>query len=173
MKVDTTAKGILASLVYFIGAAYTWIESTGLNPKIFTILAIFIFLDMVLGWIKAATVKDLPDPSSKKAKKGILAKAVMFVIPAVLGLIWWALGTKEVAMKVVNVLLTGLMIAEGYSNIGNAYTIYTGEVLSEFDAITYIFKRAAQIIRKMLAKLLDFDPSLSETKDPQDDDTNI
>ncbi len=155
--IDTTTKGILKSLVYVFAGAYAWIEGTGLNPRIMTALAILMPLDMVLGVWKSIVVKGLKNPSSKVAKKGILVKVVVFVIPAVSGLIWWALDNKETALRVVNVQLAALMIAEGYSNIGNAYTIYTGEVLSEFDAFTFMFKRIGGNIRKLLDKIIGSD----------------
>ena len=83
----------------------------------------------------------------------VLTKLIIFVVPAVAGLIWGAFD-KESAFKIVNLLLTALMVAEGYSVIGNAYTIYTGEVLSEFDAITFVFKKTAQKIKLLLEKLM-------------------
>ncbi len=156
MKIDVGIKGVLKSLLYFVAGAYAWIESVGLNAYVLTVLAVFMAMDMVLGWIKAVVVKGLDNPSSKKAKKGVLVKLVMFVIPAVVGLIWGAFD-KENAMRVVNVQLMGLMIAEGYSNIGNAYTIYTGEVLSEFDAITFMFKKSAEKIRGVFEKIIGSD----------------
>ncbi len=150
-------KGFFQALVYVVAGTYAWIDSIGLNAKVVTVLAVFMALDMVLGWVKAVVVKDLDNPSSKKAKKGGLVKLVMFVIPAVVGLVWWAFDEKDTAMRVVNVQLMGLMIAEGYSNIGNAYTIYTGEVLSEFDAITFMFKKSGEKIRFLLEKVIGSD----------------
>lgn len=154
MKIDTTEKGFFEAMVYVIGGFYAWIESTGLNAYVLNVLVIFIALDMVLGWAKATVVKGLENPTSKKAKKGILAKAVMFVIPVVSGLIWAAFDDRETAVKVVNVQLMGLMIAEGYSSIANAYAVYTREELSEFDAVTFVFKKTAEKIRLLLNKVM-------------------
>ncbi len=158
MNIDTSIKGIFKSFVYVFACIFTWIESTGLNAYVLTVLAVFMALDMFLGWIKASVVKELDNPTSKKAKKGILVKSVIFVIPVVVGLIWGALDDKDTAIKVVNVQLMGLMIAEGYSNIGNAYAIYTGEELSEFDAITFIFKKTGGKIKLLLEKIIDEKP---------------
>ncbi len=154
MKIDIGIKGLLKSLLYFVAGAYAWIENTGLSAYVLTSLALFMALDMVLGWIKASVVVGLDNPSSKKAKKGILVKSVIFVIPVVVGIIWGALGDTNTAIKVVNVQLTGLLIAEGYSIIGNAYAIYTGEELSEFDAITFLFKKTGEKIRFLLDKII-------------------
>ncbi len=154
MKISYDIKHLFQSLVYVFAGIYAWIDSTGLNPKIVTVLAILMALDMFLGIWKASALSHLDNPTSKKAKKGIFVKLVIFVIPAVSGLIWGALGDAETAMRVVNVQLAGLMVAEGYSNIGNAYAIYTGEEISEFDAFTFIFKKTAENIRQLLNKIL-------------------
>ncbi len=155
MKIDLSVKGVLQSLMYFAVGAYAWIQSIGLDAYVITALAILIALDMTLGWVKAAVVPELENPTSKRAKKGILTKMVMFAIPVVVGLIWGALHDKETALKVVNVQLTGLMLAEGYSVIGNVYAIYTGEVMSEFDAITFIIKKTGDGIKKLIDKIIE------------------
>lgn len=111
-------------------------------------------LDMILGWYKASIIGSLENPTSKKAKKGILAKCIMFVIPVVVGLIW-GIFDNEKALNVVNTLLIALTIAEGYSNIANAYSIRTGQELSEFDAVTYVFKIIAGKIKKLLTKIME------------------
>jgi len=152
-NIDWSIKGIFSISAYIAGASYVWFNYIGIDTYVMFTLLFFMILDMILGWIKAATVKGLDAPSSKIAKKGILTKLIMFVIPVVSGLIW-GLVDRGNAMRVVNVLLTALTIAEGYSNIGNAYTIYTGEVLSEFDAFTLIIKKLSEKIKKLLESLL-------------------
>ncbi len=157
MKVDVSDKGLFQSLIYVFSGVYAWIDGVGIDARIMTALAVLMLLDMITGIWKSIVVKELNNPSSKTAKKGILTKFIVFVIPAVVGLIWWALGDKDTAIRVVNVLLSGIMVAEGYSNIGNAYTIYTGEVLSEFDAVTFMFKKVGGRIQKLLEKTLDYE----------------
>lgn len=148
-EIDYSLQGIGKAIVYVFGCSYAWIDSKGINAYVFYLLLGFMVLDMILGWVKASVVKQLENPTSKKAKKGILTKCIMFVIPAVSGLIW-GIFDKENALKIINVQLTALAIAEGYSNIANAYIIYTGEELSEFDAVTYVFKTTALKIKKLL-----------------------
>lgn len=149
LEVDVTPIGIGKAVLYFFAGVYTWVESHGIDAYAFHLLIGFMVLDMILGWVKSSVVKELENPTSKKAKKGILTKCVMFVIPVVSGLIW-GIFDKDNAIKVINVQLTGLAIAEGYSNIANAYMIYTGEVLSEFDAVTFVIKKTAEKIRSLL-----------------------
>lgn len=154
MKIDTSILGWLKSLFYGLASLFIWIESTGINSYVLAVLLIFMAVDMFLGWIKATVVIGLENPTSKKAKKGILAKLVMFVIPVVVGLIWKAFDSSENAFKIVNTLLTGLMVAEGYSIIANAGTIYSGEPITEFDAVTYVFKKTGEKIKTLLEKIL-------------------
>lgn len=154
MRIDTSIKGWAESAVYVIVGFYAWLNSTGVNAYVFSVLAFFMALDMSLGWVKAKRVHELEDPTSKKAKKGILTKLVMLVLPVVVGLIWGAFDDHESAFKVVNVLLTGLMVAEGYSCIANAHAVRTGELLSEFDAVTFVFKKTAEKIRNLLEELM-------------------
>lgn len=152
IQIDYSLLGILKAISYAFFCTITWLESKGINSYVFYVLIAFMVLDMILGWIKASVVKELENPSSKKAKKGILTKTIMFVIPAVSGLIW-GIFDKENAIKVINVQLTALAIAEGYSNIANAYAIYTKEILSEFDAVTFVFKTTANKIKSLLGKI--------------------
>lgn len=153
LKLDVSFSGIMKALFYAVVCMYSWLESTGINAYVFSVLIGFMTLDMVLGWCKASIVESLESPTSKKAKKGILAKIIMFVIPVVVGLIW-GIFDKENALRVVNTQLIALTIAEGYSNIANAYAIYTKEELSEFDAVTFVFKKAGKGIKDLLTKIL-------------------
>jgi len=152
MNTDISVSGILKSLVYLVACSYSWIEDKGINAYVMSVLLLFMFLDIILGWIKSIVIKELENPTSKVAKKGILSKAIMFMIPAISGLIWGAFDTGD-AIRVVNLQLTALMIAEGYSNIANSYTIYTGEILTEFDAVTFIFKKTVLKIKDLLNKI--------------------
>ena len=80
MKIDVSEWGYLKPLVYVVVGIYTWIESVGINTYIFTVLFAFMLLDMLLGWIKATVVEGLENPSSKKAKKGILTKIILLQV---------------------------------------------------------------------------------------------
>lgn len=150
---DWSIEGFIKALVYIVFGIYSWLEVSGINAYATFVLFGLMVLDMILGIGKARVVKSLPNPTSKVAKKGILAKTVIFTIPVIAGLVW-SLFDKVGALKIVNLLIVSLAVAEGYSNIGNAYTIYTGEVMTEFDAITYIFKKLAEKIKQLLNKII-------------------
>lgn len=152
MKIDYSIKGWLESITYGFVAAYSWIGSTGINARIFTILATLMLLDTFLGVWKSIAVPELT-PTSKKAKVGGLTKILIFVIPAVFGLVW-GLFDPEGAFKIVNTQLSILAVAEGFSCVGNAGAIYTREVITEFDAVTYFFKKSSDKLKNLLKKLL-------------------
>ena len=153
LKTDTSFLGMLKSVVYVFPVVYGWLSEKGIDPYVFYALLGLQMLDMFLGWGKSSVVKTLENPTSKKAKKGILAKIVMFVIPVVAGVVWGVFD-KENALKVVNTLLAALVVAEGYSCVANSYSIYTGEELAEFDAVTYVIKKLAERIRNLLTKIM-------------------
>lgn len=153
MKIDTSIKGIFQALVYAVGCVYAWLDTNGINTYVFTVLFGFMGLDIFLGWIKASVVKGLPNPTSKIAKKGILVKILLLLVPAIVGLVYGAFNVEN-AFKAVNMFLIALMIAEAYSNIANIYMIYTGEVLSEFDAVTFVIKKAGNKLKKLIEAIL-------------------
>lgn len=159
LQIDTTMIGIAKAISYFFVCFYTWLHSTGIDAYAFHVLVVFMVLDMILGAWKAKRVKELNNPSSREAKKGIATKLIIFTIPVVSGLIW-GLFDKENPIKIVNTLLVALALAEGYSVIGNAYSVYSRKKISEFDAITYIFKSVSNAIKNLLEKTLkNFDES--------------
>lgn len=167
LQIDTTTKGILQALSYAVACFYTWLSDKGIDAYAFTVLLAFMVLDMIFGAWKAKRVPELENPSSQAAKKGIASKIVMFTIPVVSGLLW-GLFDKENAMKVVNTLLVALSIAEGYSVIGNAGAVYSRKNITEYDAVTYVFKTINSVIKSVLEKMLnklksDYDKNGSST----------
>lgn len=154
MKIDYSFKGIMESISYVIVGAYTWIDSTGISARIFTILSILLILDTILGVWKAIVVPTLSNPTSKKAKVGGLAKLIILIIPTVFGLTWGVFH-PEGAFKIVNTQLAILAVAEAFSCLGNAGAIYTREEITEFDAITYVFKKSTDFFKKKLEKIFD------------------
>lgn len=153
IQVDTTVKGVLQSISYAVICVYSWLTDKGIDTYAFTVLLVFMLLDMIFGAWKAKRVKELANPTSKEAKKGIVTKAVMFTIPVVAGLMW-GLFDKENALKIVNTLIIALAIAEGYSVLGNASAVYSRKNITEYDAVTYVFKTVSSIIKKVLEKIL-------------------
>ncbi len=153
MKIDTSIKGILKSIFYAVVCGYSWLNEQGINAYALSVLLGFMILDMVLGVWKARRVDALKNPTSKEAKKGIITKLLIFIIPVVVGLIW-GLFDKPNALKIVNMFIVALAIAEGYSIIGNAGAIYSGSNITEFDAITYIFRVSTNMIKTMLEKFI-------------------
>lgn len=154
MKIDTSSRGILGFLAYAAIGTYEWINAQGFDAYVVTSLAVLMVLDMCLVWVKFSIHKDLPNPSSKEAKLGVLKKTLILLLPLLIG-VAYRIVTHDisVSIKIINVALSALALAEIYSNIGHIYTIYTGEILSEFDAITFFIKKIGQIIKGLLEKV--------------------
>lgn len=149
IKLDSSFTGFLKSGAYIFSFIYCFLESKGIDAYAVFLLLGLMCLDMVLGVVKARKIKELKDPSSREAKKGIATKAVMFMLPVVAGLLW-GLFDKENATKIANVLLIALALAEGYSVIGNSYVVVTGKNITEYDAVTFIFKSVSKGIKMIL-----------------------
>lgn len=153
IKIDKSWTGFFKSLLYGFMCVYSWLESQGIDAYAVFVLMGLMSLDMLLGVVKARKLKELENPSSKEAKKGITTKVIMLILPVVAGLLW-GLIDKSNAVKISNLLLVALALAEGYSVVGNSYSVLTGKVVSEYDAVTFIFKSVSNGIRLMLEKLL-------------------
>ncbi|WP_440880627.1 phage holin family protein [Tenacibaculum sp. C7A-26P2] len=153
MEVDFSLKGIIQAVSYLAICFYSWLNSVGIDAYAFHVLLLFMVLDMFFGVLKAKKIPELKNPSSREAKKGIVSKIIMFSIPVVVGFTW-GLFDKNNAIRVVNTSLIALAIAEGYSVVANAGSVYSGKNLREYDAVTYLFKVVTRLIRGLLEKFL-------------------
>lgn len=143
---------------YPIAALAAIATANGINTQFIYILSILMGLDFAMGVARAALLPQLDNPSSQKATLGLIKKALVLVIIGVIALVFKVL--SETAMPyLVNTLIAIFVVAEGYSVIGNIYMIYTGEVLSEFDAVTAIIKgvgsKLETLVKKMLNRFVD------------------
>lgn len=157
MKIDNSAKGWFEVLTYIIATSYAWLNGKGIDAYVVSVLLGFMILDMILGVWKSIVVSTLENPTSRKAKRGILAKVMMLTIPIICGLIWGAFDARD-GIRITNMMLTALMIAEGYSNIANAYSIYARKEIEEFDAVTFVFKKTAEKLKNFLEQIFDEKP---------------
>ncbi|SED10768.1 Bacteriophage holin family protein [Tenacibaculum sp. MAR_2009_124] len=153
IEIDLSLKGIVQAISYLFIGFYTWLNSVGINAYAFHVLVFFMVLDMCFGAWKANRVPELSNPSSREAKKGIVSKIIMFSIPVVVGFMW-GLFDKANALKVVNTSLMALAVAEGYSVVANAGSVYSRKNLVEYDAVTFVFKTTSRIIKNILEKIL-------------------
>lgn len=123
----------------------------GMSMHSFTILFVFIMLDMVTGIWRVWVTQGPAAIKSRHAINGLASKMLFMLIPLIIAYTGKGVGLDLIAAAAG---CLGLLIAStGYSIIGNIYTIRTGVVVAEFDAVRFILNG----IRKGLEKMTDGD----------------
>ena len=115
----------------------------------FTILGVLMVIDF-MAWISKQFIINPKDITSNRAWFGIMKKVwtLISIIAIWLILKWiWVDGEKYVVAFV-----SLLIMAEGYSVIQNIYTILTGKVVTEFDAVSLIFRKIGQMLQEIIEK---------------------
>jgi len=127
---------------------FIWImQYLKMDVEVFSILATLLTIDIITGWAKTLALGD--KPKSRRLAKGVIAKAVLILVPIVLALGFKALHIDSTAMFYA--MIDAILLSEVYSIIGNIYTIRTGKFAEEYDVLSMILK----LIRRMLNKLLE------------------
>lgn len=129
------------------------LTSVGINANFLMILSTLMAIDFLVGFLRAWLIPELDDPTSKRAILGLVKKGVILILIGVLALVF-SVVSLEAMPYMVNTLIAVFAVAEGYSILANIYCIYTGEVLTEFDAVTLIIKSVGKYLEKLIKKLL-------------------
>ena len=115
----------------------------------FTILGVLMVIDF-MAWISKQFVVNPKEITSNRAWLGIMKKVwtLISIIAIWLVLKWiWVDGEKYVVAFV-----SLLIMAEGYSVIQKIYTILTGKIVTEFDAVSLIFRKIGQMLQEIIEK---------------------
>lgn len=119
----------------------------GMSMHNFGILLVFIILDMITGIWRVYVMQGGEAIKSRHAINGLASKMLFVVIPLVVAYTGKGLGVD------LTYLATGclglLIAATGYSIIGNIYTIRTGVMVVEFDAIKLILTAIKNLLDKL------------------------
>lgn len=118
----------------------------------FTILWLLMIVDFFAGVSKQFVI----DPkwiTSYKAWIWIMKKVwtLISIITIWLMLKWIGIEGEKYVVAFCSLLI----MAEWYSVIQNIYTILTGKVVAEFDAVAFVFKKVWQIIQSAIEQSLD------------------
>ena len=151
LRIDMTIGGILKTTPYVGASLVYWLTDLGVNIKFLSIFLLLWTFDILSGIIKAIVVKDLRNPESKTGIRRVASKFVMLMFPVVLAAIY-SIFTDD-AVKMLNWGVMILALHEGYSTLGNFYSIRTGKVLTEFDAVSYSIKSVADWVRRKVEML--------------------
>lgn len=122
------------------------IAALGLDVTKFFILSFLMVLDLVTGTTKAYVCKE--DVTSRRLSAGFLSKIMVLLVPLTVALM--AKGVEIDMTELVRFTVSVLIISEAYSVVGNVYTIKTGEVVKEIDAVSAIVKRIRSAIEIVL-----------------------
>lgn len=139
---DITLKIIISTTIIVISTILAYL-SIPVEP--FSLFAILLIIDYVTGLMKARAIGH--SITSNKMKYGMVSKFSILIIPIVL-----AMCAKGIGADYYYILLVGmwiLILSEGYSIIGNIYSIRTGDDFPEYDAVATIGK----LIRNLLLRL--------------------
>ncbi len=124
---------------------WLWValEYFGMTQETLIILTVMLLLDRVFGVINAYIQWTL---QSKLMVTGLVKKLTRRCLPfIVIAVLRWA-GFDRVDL-ISTVILSILIVAEGYSVIWHIYSINYGEEIAEIDAIKILMKRIAELLR--------------------------
>jgi hypothetical protein len=124
---------------------YTFFIYLGIEVDIVKVLFALMFLDTALGMIKAGVLKQAI--TFEKLLLGIITKLSVLIIPMVIALV--AKGLSFDFHWFVLAILNILIVAEGFSSIGNILSIKSKKRVENVDFITLLLK----VIRKGLGNM--------------------
>ena len=117
-----------------------------IDVEMLSILSALLVIDLITGWSK--TIVMGKKPRSRRLAQGIIAKAVLILVPIVLALGFKAMHINTMALFYV--IIDTIVLSEVYSIIGNIYTIRTGKTVEEYDVLAKILKRIRNVLNKIL-----------------------
>ena len=110
---------------------------TGLPAEPAAILAVLMCVDFVAGVSRARVIGE--PITSHRIKVGTISKCGVMTIPLVLALTAKGLGVDF--NWIIGWSVSLLILSESYSIIANVYTIRTGKIAPEWDAISLILSK--------------------------------
>lgn len=138
----TTIKNIGYGIAFLVG-------SVGLPPESFYIFAALMVADTVTGVAKVGILHGPRAIRSAKLTAGVLAKAFVFTAPIVVA--WTGKGAGFDLTTLAEGILSLLILAEGYSVLGNIYSIQTRKETQEWDAVAAIIGTARKVIEQIIS----------------------
>ena len=120
-----------------LGLAAWALMYTGLPAEPAAILAVLMCVDFVAGVSRARVIGE--PVTSHRIKVGTISKCGVITVPLVMALTAKGLGADF--NWIVNWTISVLILSESYSIIANVYTIRTGKIAPEWDAISLILSK--------------------------------
>ena len=132
--------------------SYIWLwvvfQYLGISEEMCVILWVLILLDFCL-WIAEARKNEIPI-TSKKMKEWIVGKILIFIIPFIVAIVFRWIGREGVSEYFVSIIISTLIVSEGYSAIGHIYNFKTGKHFPENDAVSQLLHKIWELFKKKL-----------------------
>lgn len=134
----------------YIAAFFATVEWLGFNPVAMSALGTLMILDVFTGVMRSITVDGGPSFKSALLTRGIMAKCLLIIVLAGMGVAAKGMGLslEMFGQGIVSVLI----LSELYSIVGNVHSIKSKEIKVEFDAVKYLLDRIKDVMDKVIKK---------------------
>lgn len=126
----------------------------GLSLQSFTILAVFMLIDVLTGIVRTYVVNGGRSIKSSRLGAGILSKSCIILVPVLL--VWSGEGTGINLLPIAQGTLSVLILAELYSILGNVQSIRLKRDIMEFDAVNFIILKLRDYLESFIKKDHDY-----------------
>ena len=120
----------------------------GVSLDNFSILAVFMLVDTVLGITRVGIVHGGRAIKSYRLVSGLVSKMSILLIPLVIAHTGKGIGLDLTG--VATSALSVLILSHAYSILGNIHSIYLKRDVYEFDAISWVLTRIQLVIERIL-----------------------
>lgn len=132
----------------YVAAFMLGLDYLNLTPISVEVLAWFIVADMITGILRTIVLHGGASFKSSIWERGLVAKSLIIFLPFGVALAGKGIGVdiSYLAQNCLNVFI----LSELYSIIGNIYSIKTGSVKVEFDAIGWLYNGVKDLLKKFI-----------------------
>lgn len=139
--------GALKNLSY-IAAFLVAVEYLGLSSTAVGMLAVLLIIDFITGVIRAGFVDGAKTLRSSTGMRGMVAKAIVFIIPFVLAIAGRGAGMDLTAIAASSITI--FILSTTYSILGNIHSLSTGKPKQEIDAISWLYRTVGDMLKKIM-----------------------
>ena len=120
----------------------------GLSFDSYSILVVFMTIDIVLGITRTAIIYGGRHVKSYRLSVGVISKLLMLIVPLLV--VWTGKGVGINLFFLAQWSLGALILAEAYSVLGNIHAIRIRKDVAEFDVFSWILQKIQMILIKIL-----------------------
>ncbi len=136
MQEETT---LVTTFTIIKNALYLPVILLGLPSESYTILGVFIGIDMILGIARTGIIYGGKHIRSYRFSVGLISKLLMITVPLLV--VWTGRGVGINLFVIADWSLRALILSQAYSIFGNIYAIHIRKDVPEFDAVSWILRK--------------------------------